>query len=180
MNGMLEGNQLRGGRVRWLVWGGALALLLMPLVAMEMGAGGVHWTAEDFLFAGVMLGGACGLYELAAWLARDNAYIVAAGLAVGTGFVTLWANLAVGILGSENNPVNNGFFAVPAFALVAAAVVRFRPRGLAWVMRLTAAAQAALAAWLALAGHGHVWVFTGATCAAWLASAELFARARPR
>lgn len=178
MNGILEGSQLRGGWARLLVWGGALVLLLAPLVAMGLDAEGVHWTAMDFVFAAVMLGGACGMYELAVRLGRDNAYVLAAGLAVGAGFVTTWANLAVGILGSEDNPVNNWFFAVPAFALLAALAVGLRSRGLAWAMRLTAAVQLALAAWLAAAGHGQVWVFTGLVCAAWLASAAFFARAR--
>ena len=180
MDTLLEGSQLRGGWVRWLVWGGALALLLTPLVAMQLGAEGVHWTAMDFVFAAVMLGIACGFYELAAWLARDNAFVLAAGLAVAAGFVTVWANLAVGILGSENNPVNDGFFLVPALALLAAVVAGFRPAGLAWAMRLAAAAQVALAIWLAVAGHGRVWVFTAVMCAAWLLSAQLFARARSR
>lgn len=180
MNGILEGNQLRGGWVRWLVWGGALALLLAPLVAMQFDAEGVHWTAMDFVFAAVMLGSAGGLYELAVRLGRDNAYVLAAGLAVGAGFVTIWANLAVGIVGSENNPVNDWFFVVPALALLAGVVARFRAAGLAWAMRLAAAAQVALAAWLAVAGHGQVWVFTAVMCAAWLLSAQLFARARPR
>jgi hypothetical protein len=180
MDTLLGGNQLRGGWLRWLVWGGALALLLAPLVAMQLGAEGVHWTAMDFVAAGILLGIAGGLYELAVWLGRDNAYVLAAGLAVGAGFVTVWANLAVGILGSENNPVNDWFFLVPALALLAAVVARFRPAGLAWAMRLAAAAQVALAIWLAVAGHGHVWVFTAVMCSAWLLSSQLFARARPR
>lgn len=179
MTGLIQASSLRGGWVRWLVWGGALALLLTPLVAMQF-TDEVQWTGADFAVFGAMLLIACGLYELAAWLARDNAYMVGAGLAVGAGFLTVWANLAVGILGSENNPINDWFFAVPALALVAAAAVRFRAPGLAWAMRLVALAQLALAIWLAVAGHGHVWVFTGVMCAAWLGSAELFARTRRR
>ena len=177
MNGILEGSQLRGGWVRWLVWGGALALLLTPLAAMQF-TDEVQWTGLDFAVFGVMLLVACGLFELARWLARDNAYLVAAGIAVGAGFLTVWANLAVGIVGNEDNPVNNGFFAVLAFALASAAVVRFRARAMAWVMCLTALAQLSLAVWLAVAGHGQAWVFTGVMCAAWLVAAELFARAR--
>ena len=32
MNTLLQGSQLRGAWLRWLVWGGAAALLLTPLV----------------------------------------------------------------------------------------------------------------------------------------------------
>ena len=179
MNGVLEGGQLRGGWLRWLVWGGALAMLLTPWVAMRF-TDEVRWDGLDFAVFGSMLLVAGGLFELARWLARDNAYLLGAGIAVGAGFLTVWANLAVGIVGSERNPVNLGFFAVLALALVAAAVARFRPRGLAWAMCLTALAQLALASWLAVAGHGQAWVFTGVMCAAWLASAALFTRARGR
>lgn len=176
---LLAGGYLRDRWLRWLVWGGAAALLLAPLVAMQF-TDEVQWTGLDFAVFGAMLLVACALFELAVRLARDKAFLVASGLAVGAGFLTVWANLAVGIVGSEDNPVNQGFFAVPALALVAAAAVRFRAPGLAWAMRLVAAAQLALAIWLAAAGHGQVWVFTGVMCAAWLVSAGLFARARPR
>ena len=55
MTGILESEQLRGGVVRWLVWGGAAALLLLPLVAMQF-TEEVQWTWHDFVIMGVMLG----------------------------------------------------------------------------------------------------------------------------
>lgn len=180
MNGLLEGNQLRGGWLRWLVWGGALALWLAPWVAMRLQAEGVHWTALDFAVAGGLLLAACIGFEVAVRLARDNAYVVAMGIAVGLAFLTTWANLAVGIVGSEDDPVNQGFFLVLAFAFVAALAARFRPAGMALAMRLAAVAQLGFALWLWLAGHGQAWVFSGFACAAWLVSAELFARSRGR
>lgn len=179
MNTLLEKDGLRGNVVRSLVWGGALVLLLLPGIAMRF-TEEVRWTAEDFVFAGIMLLTVCIAYELAARRARDNRYMLAAGIAVGAGFLTVWANLAVGILGSEDNPANLWFFVVPAVAMAGAAVARLRPRGLAAAMQLTAAAQFAIGLGLFVTGLGNAWVFTGLMCAAWLTAAALFARARGR
>ena len=179
MSDMLGGDQLRRNPVRVLVWGGAAALLLLPLVAMQFTAE-VDWDGFDFLVMGGMLLTVCVLYEIAARIARSNAYMVAAGLAVGSAFLSAWANLAVGIIGNEDNPANAIFFWVIAVEFAGAVLVLFRARAMAWVMVATAAAQFAAAVYAWLAGLGHVWVFTGVMCALWLASARLFAEAARR
>jgi len=94
----LEQDQLRGKVGRYLVWGGAAVLLALPLLAMQF-TDEVDWTGADFIVMGLMLLLACTAYEIAAFVARSNAYMVAAALAVGGGFLTIWANLAVGIIG---------------------------------------------------------------------------------
>ena len=132
MNDILGNDQLRRSPFRWLVWGGAAALLLLPLVAMQFTAE-VNWDGFDFLVMGGMLLISCVLYEIAAFLARSNAYMVAAGIAVGGAFLTVWANGAVGIIGSEDNPANGIFYGVIAFEFAAAALVRLRARPMAWV-----------------------------------------------
>lgn len=174
MAGLLESNQLRGNLVRALVWGGAACLLLLPWVAMQFDAEGVHWTAGDFVVMGAMLLAVCITYEIAARLARNNAYIVASGLAAGGGFLMVWANLAVGIIGNENNPANEMFFGVIAVGIIGACLVLFRARGMVWVMSATAVAQLAVCLYAWLAGLGWIFVFTGVMCALWLASARLF------
>ena len=52
--------------VRWLLWAGLAALLLLPLIAMQF-TREVAWDAADFAFAGVLLIGAGLIFELAAW-----------------------------------------------------------------------------------------------------------------
>lgn len=173
MSRVFEKDQLRGSLARRLVWGGAAVLLLLPLVAMQFTAE-VNWNAFDFLVMGVMLLAVCTAYEIAARVARNNAYMLAAGIAAGACFLMVWANLAVGIIGDEDNPVNALFFGVVAVAVSGALMALFRPRRMVWVMVTTAAAQLGVALYAWLAGHGHVFVFTGAMCALWLASARLF------
>ena len=169
----LDSNELRGTFVRRLVWGGAACLMLLPAVAMLF-TKEMNWTAADFIVWGVMLGVACVSYEIAARIARSNAYMAAAGIAVAGAFLMTWVNLAVGIIGSESNPANQMFFGVIAVEIIGAFVVLFRARGMAWVMSATAAAQLAVGLYAWIAGLGWVLVFTGVMCALWLASARLF------
>lgn len=106
-------------RLRPLVWGGAAGLLLLPAVAMYLGAPGVHWTGSDFAVMGLMLAAACGLYELATRRSANTAYRAGFALAVAAAFMTVWANLAVGMFGREGDPLNLVFGAVLLVAVVA-------------------------------------------------------------
>lgn len=178
MNAQAEHGAARGNRLRPWVWGGAAALLLLPAVAMRLHADGVDWNARDFAVFGAMLAIACGLYELAARMSGDIRYRAAAGIAVATGFLTVWANLAVGMIGSERDPFNLAFAGVLAVALLGAALAKLRAAGLAKAMFATACAQALVVA-LAFAVGGDM---RGAVCSAlfvapWLLSSALFRRA---
>jgi hypothetical protein len=137
-------------RLRPFIWGGAAMLLLLPAIAMRLGADGVDWDATDFIAMGLMLGVACGLYELATWLSGNMAYRAAFGLAVVTGFLTVWVNLAVGMYGSEGNALNLVFGGVLLVAAAGSLFAGFRARGMAMAMGATAAAQL-LAAGIGLA-----------------------------
>lgn len=176
-------------RLRPLVWGGAALLLLLPAVAMRF-TQGVNWTGSDFVVMGVMLGVACGLYELGVWLSGNPVYRAAFGIAVVTGFLTVWVNLAVGMFGSEDNPLNLIFGGVLLVAAVGALLARFRARGMALAMGTTAVAQL-LAAGIGLATglsvgtdeqHGpslYLETFLTACFALpWLVSSVLFRKAR--
>jgi hypothetical protein len=51
-------------------------------------------------------------------------------------------NLAVGIIGSEDNPVNLMYFGVIAIGILGATMARLRPQGMARALFTTALAQA--------------------------------------
>lgn len=116
-------------------------LLLIPLVAMQFDSG-VNWNLFDFVVAGVLLFGSGLAYELIASKGGNLAYRAAVGVAVGTALLLVWINLAVGIIGSEDNPVNLLYFWVLFIAIIGAAIARLRPQGMALAMFATAFALA--------------------------------------
>lgn len=167
-----------GNRWRIAIWGFAALLLLTPLVAMQFSKQ-VVWGREDFVIFGVMLAAACGAYELGARASGNGAYRAATGLAIVTAFVLVWMNLAVGIIGNEENPANLMFGGVLAVGFIGALVARFEARGMAVALVATAVAQALVAA-VALVARlepPRILVLTGLYVALWLASAGLFRRA---
>lgn len=178
----MNGDAGRGrGRARWRpwMWGLAACLLLAPWLAMRL-TDQVRWSGFDFAVFGGMLLVACSACELAAWRSRDPAYRAGFGLAVLSGFLLAWINLAVGIVGSEGNRANLLFFAVLAVGLAGALVARLRPRGMVHALRATALAQVlvALAVW---PDEARVVVpLTVVFALLWLAAAWLFGRAARR
>jgi len=167
-------------------WIGAAALLSVPALAMRFAPeAGIDWSAGDFVVMGAMLAAACGALELAMRMSNDWSFRAAAALAVGTGFLLLWANLAVGLVGDEGNPVNWLFVGVLAVAAAGALAARFRAPGLARAMAATAVAQLAAAA-IAFAATPaiprpgvpvEIAALFGIFPALWLLSAWLFHRA---
>ncbi len=170
-----EGQRL-GSRWRPAAWGGTAALMVVPVLAMRL-ADPAPSDPGDFIFLGILLAGVGVAFELAVRATDRNAYRMAAGIALAAALLSMWINLAVGIIGSEDNPANWIYAGVLAVAAAGAVVARFRPRGMALAMAATAAAQViafvvALAAGLGFTGPISVF-FTGL----WLISAWLFRKA---
>jgi hypothetical protein len=94
-----------------------------------------------------------------------------------TGFLIVWVNLAVGMLGSEHNPANLLFGGVLLVATVGAFVGRFRPDGMMRAMQAAAVAQAAMVAYALVAGYAEVAPHIGFFILPWLFSAWLFKQA---
>jgi hypothetical protein len=165
-----------GNRWRVAIWGAAGLVLLLPWLASHW-TEEVRWDAADFVLFGGMLLAACGTYELAARVSGSWAYRAAVGVAVATAFILTWMNLAVGIIGSEDNPANLMYAGVLAVGAVGALFARFRPSGMARALSATAMAQALVAMIALLAGFGYTWILTGFFVALWLTSARLFRKA---
>ena len=132
---MADLTEIVAGR-RWaawriVMWGTAAVLLSLPWIAMQLHASGVDWGPRDFVVMGVMLGLAGGACELAALASGSGSFRVAAELAIGAAFLTVWVNLAVGMIGSEANPYNLLFGGVLLLALGGSVAARFRPAGMA-------------------------------------------------
>lgn len=159
-------------------WGSALALLLLPALAMRF-TDEVNWTTGDFLFAAILLLFLGTVVELAVRMAREGtaraAYLIA-GLTV---FLTLWANGAVGIIGNENELVNQGFNLLAMVGLFLALLAWFRPAILRWIAGVIALGQLGLglAATRMMPGHDVEWGVLGFFALLWFAAAWSFHRA---
>jgi hypothetical protein len=108
-------------------------LLLIPLTAKLVMAD-MLWTVGDFVAAGILLFGAGLTFVLIARMGDNTTYRLAAGMAVAAGLLLVWAQLAVGLVGSEDNPVNLLFGAVLAVAIIGAITARFQARGMSNAM----------------------------------------------
>jgi hypothetical protein len=173
----------RGSRWRIAVWATA-ALLLLPLAAMQF-TNEVNWDETDFIVVGAMLAVACGTVELAARMTGNTLYRAAVGVAVAAAFILVWINLAVGIIGSENNPANLMYGGVLACAIIGAVIGRFQPIGMARALSATALAQVLVGVIALTAGFGStapsfpeaIVFLTGFFATLWLISAWLFRKA---
>lgn len=162
---------------RLAIWSLAALVMLVPTVA-QLTLAEMNWDAFDFGVFGAMLLAGCLSFEVVLRLGAESAaYRVAACLAIGGAFLMVMANLAVGIIGNEDNPVNLLFFGLLALGAFGALAVRFEAAGMARVMVLLAAAQALLGLGLAVAGVGSTPVFTAFYVALWLGAGKLFRRA---
>jgi len=176
----MTGPRGRRNSLRPFVWGGAACLLLLPLVGMQFPAAGVNWTGSDFVVMGAMLAAACGVYELGTWLNGSTAYRAAFGMAAIAGFMTVWVNLAVGMLG--DGPINLMFAGVLVVAAVGSLLARFRAEGMMLAMVAAAVAQlVCVGIGLWLGGFEPVELTLTALFAfPWLAAALLFRMAVQR
>ncbi|WP_373353938.1 hypothetical protein [Pseudoroseicyclus sp. CXY001] len=147
------GNLARAGQLRLALWGGAGLLLLVPLVAMQLGTG-VDWSAGDFLFAATMLGGAGAAFEIGIRAGRSWRYRAGLALALFGAVTLVWACGAVGLLGSEGNPANLLYLGVIGIGLGGAIGARLEPAGMARAMIATAVALIAVGVLAIPAGWG--------------------------
>lgn len=169
----MTGNSSPDGRLRLAVWGAAAALMLLPVLAIRA----TEQTASDpsdFIFLGILLAGVGIAAEIAARVHDRDAYKIAVGFAVAAALLSTWINLAVGIIGNEDNPANLMHYVVPAIAGGGAIVARFQPDGMSRAMLAAAIAQVAVFVASLGAGLGFTGPITVFFTALWLASAWSF------
>jgi hypothetical protein len=163
-------------------------LLLIPLTA-KLFVPGMLWSPGDFLAASILLFGAGLTFVLISRMNDNTAYRLAAGVGVAAGLLLVWANMAVGLVGSEDNPANLLYLGVLAVALIGAVVARFQPLGMSNAMfaaSLTYLVVTAIAlfVWTPTGAAAepqvkllNVLVANGAFAAIWAVSGWLFRRA---
>ncbi len=129
-------------------------LLLIPFVAMRF-TEEVVWDLTDFAVAGFLLFGAGLTFELAARKAAGKiAYRAAVGVAVAAALLLVWVNLAVGLIGAEDNRANLMYVGVLVVGIIGAIIARLQPLGMARALFATALAQTLVAVIALIAGLG--------------------------
>ena len=162
-------------------WSAALALVLLPAIAMGF-TDEVDWTAIDFVFAGVLTFSLGIGIEIAVRVGRSGVHSLGLGIAAIAGFLTLWANAAVGFIGAEGEPVNIAISLMVVAAAILTLAARFRPNVLRYVFAAVALGQiaAGLYATSAMPGHAVEWGVLIVFAGIWSAAALCFHRAATR
>jgi hypothetical protein len=131
---------------------------------------------------GILLLGIGLTYVLISRISDRIAYRTAVGIALAAALLIVWINLAVGIIGNEDNPANLMYIGVLAVGIIGASIARFQPNGMASAMFATALAQVLVAVIALIAGlgsSGPIWpreilILTGFFVALFVGSALLF------
>ena len=134
-----KADRQRGLPWRWFGWGGAAALLTLPLLLQ------FPWTVADFIFAGAVFAIVGGTFELAVRKSGNKWYRGGVAAALATAFLLVWINGAVGIIGDEDNPANFMFMVVILMAIAGAIAARFEAAGMARAMFVAAGAETLIA-----------------------------------
>lgn len=117
-----------------------LSILSLPLIAMQF-TNEVYWGLFDFIIIGILIFGTGLAYQLMTRKLEDASYKIGTGIAVGTSLLLIWINLAVGIIGNENNPANFTYIGVLIIETVGIFISNFKPPRIMYVLLLTAIAQ---------------------------------------
>lgn len=157
-------------------WGLVITLLLLPLIVMQFTAE-VNWTGFDFVVASILLGGTALCIELSCRFNLNGAGRVGWALVVLTSLLLIWINLAVGMIGNEDNPANLLYLVVLGSVGLGALWVRFQARFMCYVLLLTAGLQLVVELVIQLADLGAAPVLNVAFALLWLLAAGLLRNA---
>ena len=158
-----------------------ITIILLLLFVVNQISDEVTWDLTDFVFAGALLIGAGLAYELAARKAGHVTYRAAIVVAIATAFFLIWVNLAVGLIGTEDDPANLMYFGVLAVGTIGAYIARLRPHGMARALFATALAHTVVVVIALVAklgspwsGPGEILISNGVFIWLWIGSALLF------
>lgn len=147
-------------------WGTIAVLLSIPAIFR------FPWTASDFVIMGILLGSVGLGIEFLVRQSGNRFVRLGAIVAVLTGFLTIWVNLAVGMIG-DDEPYNLLFLLPLLAALFGGIAVRLQPEGMFRVVLVSALLQTGIG----LGGYGmdpRGAILSACFGLFWLFSAALF------
>ncbi len=155
-----------GGGPRRSIWKGPAfitALILSIPLLRSLFAGGWDWDVRVFLLVGAVgtllfsLGLAC---QMVIRNLGTTVYRVAVGVALVAAFGLVWGNFVQAA--DDVNPAAMMYLSVPLVGIIAAAMARFRPDGMARALFVTALAQALVLAIVLMVRNPGVTPWTAA------------------
>lgn len=126
------------------VAGVTVLILLVPFVAMQFTTE-VNWSVGDFIVMGALLFSIGFSYVLATRYASTIVFKIAMGFALVSMLLMIWANLAVGLIGSGPNLDNLMYLGVVAVGIIGTILSRFTAGGMERTMYAMAIALMLLA-----------------------------------
>jgi hypothetical protein len=111
--------------------------LLVPFIVMQF-TNEINWGAVDFILAGSLIFFTGTLLVLALKLKSDIVYRIAFFVAIMTTFFMIWANIAVGLIGSGPNPGNLMYIGVIVVLFGGVYFSKYKSSGLELAMFATA------------------------------------------
>lgn len=118
--------------ILWVAFITAL-ILSIPLVAMQF-TNEVNWSVADFIIMGILIFGTGFSYVLLTRSSLNIIHRAAVALAIGSTFLLVWSNLAVGLIGSGPNAANLMYIGIVAIVITGTFLSRFTAKGMERVM----------------------------------------------
>jgi len=136
-------------------------ILCIPFTAMQF-TDEVNWSVSDFIIMGALIFGTGFSYVLLTRSSPDIIHRAAVALAIGTTFLLIWANLAVGLIGSGPNAANLMYIGIVVIVIAGTLISRLMAKGMERVM-FTAAIALVLVACIQLLAKMDEYSGTSAT-----------------
>jgi hypothetical protein len=128
-------------------------ILMVPFVSMQF-TDEVKWGPVDFIIMGALIFGTGLSYKLVTRSATSVIYKIAMALALGSALFMVWANLAVGLIGSGPNPGNLMYIGVLMVIIIGTILSGLKAGGMERAMVATIISLVLLAI-IALASGMH-------------------------
>lgn len=138
----------------------------------------MNWDALDYMVALALLGASAAAYWIATRPARSVWHHLAVMIGAGGALLLLWMQLAVGLVGDGDHPINQAMGLVLVVSAIGALLSRFRASGMRTTLLVAAGTQMVLGALgfilLPAMYFSDIFLVTAFFSGLWTASAFLF------